>query len=326
MRYFLTGATGFVGGHVAQQLLAAGHAVNALVRSPAKAAALAQQGAKLFPGDITDPASLRAPMAGVDGVFHIAGWYKVGQRDSSEAHAINVDGTRNVLEAMRDLNIPKGVYTSTLAVFSDTHGKKPDETFRFTGTHLSVYDQTKAEAHEVAESFIRAGLPLVIVQPGLIYGPGDPSSLGRAIRQFLKRELPAIPAGTTFCWAHVDDVAQGHILAMEKGRPGESYILAGPCHRSTEFFDLAAEITGVPAPRMRMQPAMMKFMAALMGVVEKVAPVPESYTSEFLRVNAGTTYMGDNAKARRELGYNPRPLREGAEEMLREEIKKESKV
>src|SRR5690606_31228329 len=103
MKYFVTGATGFVGGRVARQLLAAGHHVNVLARSPAKAQGQPALGAAVFPGDITEPASLTAPMTGVDGVFHIAGWYKVGVRDTRDAERINVDGTRYVLEAMRGL-------------------------------------------------------------------------------------------------------------------------------------------------------------------------------------------------------------------------------
>jgi nucleoside-diphosphate-sugar epimerase len=318
MKYFVTGATGFVGGRVVRQLLAAGHTINAVVRSPARAAGLAAQGVALFPGDVTDKESLRAPMRGTDGVFHIAGWYKIGMRDSSDGQRINVDGTRHVLEVMRELGVPKGVYTSTLAVFSDTHGQKPDETYHFTGSHLSEYDRTKAAAHEMAEQFIQAGLPLVIVMPGAIYGPGDTSSLGRALDQYLHGRLPLIPSGTTFCFAHVDDVARGHILAMEKGRPGESYIIAGPCHRLTELFEMAEAITGVKAPRLRAAPGMMRATAAITGVLEKVMPLPEEYTSEYLRVSAGTCYMGDNSKARHELGYDPRPLRQGLAKTLRE--------
>src|SRR2546426_203089 len=206
MKYFVTGATGFLGGSVARQLLAAGHTVNALVRDPAKAADLRSLGAALFPGDIADKESLREPMRGVDGLFHIAGWYKIGARDMREAQAINVDGTRNVLEVMRDLGIRKGVYTSSLVVFSDTHGRKP----------------------------------------------------------------------------------------------GESYIIAGPCHKVSEFFEMAEAITGIKASRMRASPGMMRATAGLVSVIEKVVPMPEEYASEHLRVNAGTTYMGDNAKARRE--------------------------
>jgi nucleoside-diphosphate-sugar epimerase len=317
MKYFVTGATGFLGGYVVRQLVAAGHTVNAVVRSPAKAADLAALGVALFPGDVTDQDSLRTPMQGVDGVFHIAGWYKIGVRDSRDALRVNVAGTRNVLEVMRDLHIAKGVYTSTVAIFSDTHGRKPDETYRFTGTHISEYDRTKALAHEVAAGFIHDGLPLVIVMPGVIYGPGDTSSLGRALDMYLHGQLPMIPSGTAFCFGYVEDIARGHLLAMEKGQAGESYILAGPCHRVTEFFELAESITGVRVPRLRAAPGMMKATAALAGLAEKVVPLPEQYTSEYLRVNAGVTYMGDNSKARRELGYDPRPLREGLTETLR---------
>jgi nucleoside-diphosphate-sugar epimerase len=315
MKYFLTGATGFLGGVLARQLLAAGHSVNALVRSPAKAAELSALGVALFPGDITDKDSLREPMRGVDGVFHVAGWYKIGVRDTADARRVNVDGTRNVLEVMRELRVPKGVYTSTVAIFSDTHGRPEAEGFRFTGRHISLYDQTKAEAHDLAEASIAQGLPLVIVQPGVIYGPGDTGSLGRAVDQFLQGKLPMIPSGTTFCFGHVDDIAYGHVLAMEKGKLGASYIIAGPCHRVSEFFGLIAEMTG-RRPPMQASPGMMKATAALTGLVEKVMPVPEPYTSEYLRVNAGTTYMGDNSRARRELGYDPRPLRQGVRETL----------
>lgn len=223
---------------------------------------------------------------------------------------------------MWELGIPKGVYTSTLAVFSDTHGRLVDEEFRYSGPHLSEYDRTKAMAHrEVAEPMMAAGLPLVIVQPGLIYGPGDTSIVRQTLIQFLQSKLPMIPKESAYCWAHVDDVARGHILAMEKGRTGESYILAGPPHTFIEAIELAEQITGVPAPRMQVAPGMIKAMAAMMGAVEKVLPVPEAYTKESLRVTAGVTYLGDNAKARRELGYNPRPLQRGLAETLEHEMR-----
>jgi nucleoside-diphosphate-sugar epimerase len=322
MRYFVTGATGFVGGHVARQLVMAGHEVRALARSPEKAQDLAALGIAVFPGDVTERESLRAPMTGVDGVFHIAGWYKLGVRDKRDGMRVNVEGTRHVLELMRELGIPKGVYTSTLAVFSDTHGKLVDETYRFTGRHLSEYDHTKWLAHyEVADPLIAQGLPLVIVQPGLIYGPGDTSTVRTTFLQYLQRKLPMLPKRTTFSWAHVEDIARGHLLAMERGRAGESYIIAGPPHTLVAAITMAERITGVPGPRLRIAPGMMKATAALMGVVEKVVPVPDDYTAEYLRENAGTTYIGNNAKARRELGYAPRPLEEGLTETLRHEMR-----
>lgn len=222
MKYFVTGATGFIGGRVARQLAQAGHNVHALVRDPSKAADLIAQGISVHPGDITDRGSLRRPMTEVDGVFHIAGWYKVGVRDTRMAERINIDGTRNVLEVMKELGIPKGVYTSTLAVFSDTRGRMVDETYRHNGPWLSEYDRTKWMAHyAVAEPLTHEGLPLVIVQPGMVYGPGDTSALRESLVLYLRGRLPMTPRGTVFCWAHVDDTARAHILAMEKGRPGE---------------------------------------------------------------------------------------------------------
>jgi nucleoside-diphosphate-sugar epimerase len=319
MKYFVTGATGFVGGRVARELLAAGHQVNAVVRSPAKAGDLAALGVALFPGDVADKESLRAPMAGVDGVFHIAGWYKLGLRDKSDGERVNVQGTRNVLEVMRDLGIPKGVYTSTLAVFSDTRGRTVDEQYRFHGRHHSEYDRTKAAAHAIADDFIRQGLPLVIVQPGMIYGPGDTSSLRTSILAYLQRRLPLLPQRQAMCWAHVDDIAHAHLLAMEKGKPGETYIIAGPPHTLIEFYEIAESLTGIPAPRLRVPPGMMRASAALAGLAEAFVTLPELYSSESLRETGGVTYLGDNAKARRELGYNPRPLREGLAETLRAE-------
>src|SRR5574341_388676 len=168
MKYFLTGATGFLGNALAQQLRAAGHEVHASIRNPKKANDLQSLGVKLFTGDVTNKESMRAAMTGVDGVFHVAGWYKIGTRDKSDGEKVNVQGTRKVLELMQELRIPKGVYTSTLAVNSDTHGRLADESYHFSGKHLSEYDRTKAAAHEIAKDFIAKGLPLVIVMPGLI--------------------------------------------------------------------------------------------------------------------------------------------------------------
>ena len=323
MNYFVTGATGFIGGRLVRQLRTAGHEVRALVRSPSKASDLAGLGVSLHPGDITDKDSLRAPMAGVDGVFHLAAWYKLGAKASArrDAERINVQGTRHVLELMRELRIPKGVYTSTVAVFSDTHGWVGDESYRHDGPWLSEYDRTKWAAHyQVAAPMIRDGLPLVIVQPGVVYGPGDPSAIGAMLRQYLQRTLPAVPKGTAYCWGHVDDTARGHVRAMERGRPGETYILAGPPHTLEEALELAEQITGVRAPRLRPSGRMLRAAAAVAGLIERVVPLPETYSAETLRVAAGVTYLASSDKAKRELGFTVRPLEEGLRETLEHEM------
>jgi nucleoside-diphosphate-sugar epimerase len=318
MKYFLTGATGFIGGRLADALLEQGHEVVALVRNPNKAQYLANKGIQLVAGDITKKESMREGMTGVDGVYHVAAWYKVGAK-SDEAEKINVEGTRNVLELMRELTIPKGVYTSTLAIYGDTKGQIRNESFRPDPNQEfpSVYDKTKSKAHfDVAVPMMQAALPLVIVQPGLVYGSGDTSAVAENFKLYLKEKLPVMPEGAAYMWAHVDDVVQGHILAMEKGKVGESYIICGERYSLVDAFKLAEELTGVPAPKMTAPPAMLKAMSSIMGLVNAVIPLEGTYHPETLRVSAGVTYLGDNSKAKKELGYNPRSLREGFPEVL----------
>jgi nucleoside-diphosphate-sugar epimerase len=293
----------------------------AVVRDISKADALAKLGVVLRKGDVTDIESMRAPMTGVDGVFHIAGWYKIGTSDKANGYAVNIEGTRNVLTLMQELKIPKGVYTSTLAVNSSTNRVAVDENYRFDGQHLSVYDETKAKAHEVAKEFIAKGLPLVIVQPGLIYGPSDQGPSRDAIVQMLQRKMPLLPLQTAFAYGHVDDIADAHIAAMQRGRVGESYYVCGPNHTVIESAKIVEKVSGVPAQKLTASPSLMKAMSSFMGLIEKVFPVPPHYTSEFLRVNAGSTYIGKNDKARRELGFNPRPLEEGLRETVLYEMK-----
>jgi nucleoside-diphosphate-sugar epimerase len=315
MKYFLTGGTGFVGGVLARLLREDGHQVNAVVRTPATAQDLRSLGAQIFEGDITDKDSLREAMAGCDGVFHLAGWYKIGVRDKSPAQRINVDGTRNVLELMQELEIPKGVYTSTLAVNSDTKGKVVDETYHFEGQHISEYDRTKAEAHQLAEKMIAEGLPLVIVMPGVIYGPGGTSLSDESFRLYLQGKLPLLPRKTAYCWAHVEDIAGAHLLAMEQAQPGSTYIISGPCHEATEVFQIAEEITGIPSPP-AVPPFLLQVSSLFTGLLERIIPLPPLYSGEAMRVQAGVTYLGDNSKAMNELGYSPRPLREGLRQTL----------
>jgi nucleoside-diphosphate-sugar epimerase len=320
MRYYLTGATGFIGGHVARQLVEAGHHVVALARSPSKAAALQSLGVELIPGDITDPDGLAEGMAGADGVFHIAGWYKLGARKRDMAFAINVDGTRNVLGAAVAAGVPRVVYTSTLAVHGDTGGVPVDESYRIDGPWLSLYDETKWRAHyEVAEPMIEAGAPVIIAQPGLVYGPEDHSNLALAFRDYLRGNLPMIPTQGG-CWAHVEDTARGHVLAMEKGEIGRSYHLAGPCRMWSEILPMAEEITGVKAPRFALPPWAARMASWLMKPVNALVPLPPTYHPETLRVAAGATYYGRDDRAREELGWSTRPLREGLEETLKAEM------
>jgi nucleoside-diphosphate-sugar epimerase len=329
-RYFVTGATGFLGGELVKQLIGRGHQVAALVRSPEKASLLNTLGVQLHVGDITDRESLRAPMEGVDGVFHVAAWYKVGQRDMSlVAERVNVQGTRNVLEVARDLQIPRIVYTSTVAVLGDTRRQLVDETFRADiaqgaareGQFVTAYDRTKWMAHyEVAVPMMRAGLPLIIVMPGTIYGPGDTSGIHTTLVQLLRGRLFMTPRGVAFAWVYIEDAARGLRQAMDVGRVGESYLLTGPVHTFEEAFDMAARIANKRPPILHPPPLVMRGAAKLMETLESWdvrAPV----ASETLRLMAGTTWIGTNAKAERELGFTARPLEEGLRHTIEHELR-----
>ncbi|MGH2377164.1 MAG: NAD-dependent epimerase/dehydratase family protein [Candidatus Limnocylindria bacterium] len=318
MRYFITGASGFLGGVLARQLRQAGHEVVALVRRPDAAPKLAELGVELRAGDLNDAESVRAAMRGADGIFHAAAWYKVGQsamtagpggargggQERLDAYRVNVDGTRTVVEAMRDLGVPRGVYTSTVAVFGDTKGRVVDETYRTEGPFPSWYAETKWHAHyEVALPMIAAGLPLVIVQPGVIYGIGDHSPMRGVIDAYLRGRLSVVPSGMAASWGHVDDTAAGHVRAMERGRPGEAYIVAGPAHTLIEALRIAEAVTSVAAPRVLLPRALTDVLAALPFLPESLRGI-------------GASYLGSSAKAERELGFSARPLRKGFAEVL----------
>ena len=314
MRYAITGATGFVGGALARQLREAGHEVRALVRDPGKASALTALGVELVPGDLDDTAALDRLCDGVDGLFHVAGWYKLGQRDPSVGDRVNVVGTRNVLEAARRAGVPKVVYTSTLAVNSDTHGQVYDETHRHTGEFVSDYDRTKAQAHGIAERFATDGLPVVLVQPGLVYGPGDTAQSGALLEQVVRGKRPQVPHGGGACWAHVDDVAAGHALAMERGVAGESYMLAGPRSTLADALRRLAAIAGTKGP-MVLPDGMVRATAAVLAAVGRVVPLPPDFAAETLRSSLAT-YYGSPAKAERDLGWRARDLDTGLRETV----------
>lgn len=317
VHHFVTGGTGFIGGRLVRRLLARGDRVTALVRRPYEARDLSALGALVVKGDVLDAESVRRGMAGCDTVFHLAAVYEMGSGTPDRMERVNVDGTRHVLGAMRDLNLRKGVYTSSLVVHSDTGGRLVDESYRYDGDHLTRYDRTKWRAHyEVALPMMDAGLDLVVVQPGLVYGPGDRSAVAGMFEDFLRGRLPAVPGGTKYCWAHVDDIAAGHTAAMDLGRVGETYHLAGPVHSFMEVFRAAARISGRRAPYVEIPPALMKILVPVAAAVERLAGLPERFRSESLRASAGVTYISSGTRAKRELGFDPRPIEIGLRDTL----------
>ena len=224
MKSFVTGGAGFLGSAVVSRLLARGDDVVALARSDAAATQLTRLGARPVRGDITDAPTLDQLLTDVDLMFHIAGDYRVGIKESEheEMFRTNVDGTTIILSAAIAAAVSKIVYVSTVGVFGNTRGKVVDETYeRPDRDFLSYYDATKYMAHRVAVARAAAGAPLVIVQPGAVYGPGDHSELGVQIDQAArgKYTIRAFPE-LGFTMSYLDDVADGILLAQTKGHAG----------------------------------------------------------------------------------------------------------
>ncbi|CAG0933085.1 NAD+-dependent farnesol dehydrogenase [Thermoflexales bacterium] len=318
MKYFVTGATGFIGGSLVRKLIARGDQAICLVRNPDKAGDLAKLGVTLVKGTVADRAVMRDALRGVAGVFHIAALYKLGLEFKAQMLAANVEGTRHVLETALEVGVPKIVYTSTVGVFGNTHGQIVDETYRVTQQSLrSEYERTKWAAHyQVAVPLQQQGAPIVIVQPGGVTGPGDTSPLN-LVYDFYLRRMPVMmgpQAGVTL--GHVDDIAQGHLLAMEKGRVGESYILAGPCLTYKQIMEVWQTICGIPAPKIWLPGWTATLGAKLVGGLERVFKLKIALSSEALATQADYTFYATAAKAKNELGWQPRPLEQTFQEVL----------
>ncbi len=315
MKVFLTGGTGFIGGAVARQLRDLGHDVVALVRNPAKADGLRQVGVTLVEGDLSSAAAIEAAAQGCDAAIHGAAIYEVGvtAAQAQRLRESNVDGTKAALDGILAAGIERVVYVSTVGVFGNTKGATVDETYErsLSDGFLSVYDETKYEAHQIAKRHIERGAPIVVVQPSAVYGPRDHSELGDTLARAAQGKLPAVPFGDLgVSMVHVDDVAAGIILALEKGKVGESYILSGEPSTMAELVKQAAAIGGKPAPRLAVPTALLKVVAPAGRLLGPVFGMPTNI-KELVSASGGVTYYASHDKATRELDYKPRALAVG---------------
>ena len=322
MRVLVTGAGGFVGGAIVRRLLARGDAVTAVVRHRAGATELAAAGCALLEMDLAaaDQAGLANIMGGIDAVFHAAGSYRIGisGRQRAAMYEANVTTTRLVLDATETAGVPDVVYTSTGNVLGDTRGHTRDETYRRPQPprFLSWYDETKYVAHQLVEERIAAGAPIRIAMPGLVYGPGDRSQAGAQIMQAMRGTLPAIAAadlGGNF--VHVDDVASGHLLILDRGQRGRAYLLGGELARMGDVLARAAALGGHPLPRLRLPSSLLQAIVPLGQMAATLSARIPNY-GELLRAAVGVTYWFTDARARSELGYTPRDLGEGLTTLL----------
>ena len=229
----------------------------------------------------------------------------------------NVEGTRRVMEAAREEKVPRIVYVSTVGIFGNTHQKVVDETYKNPETDFtSYYEETKLKAHQVVQGMIDDGLPAIIVQPGGVYGPGDTSQVADLLEQFFAGKLPLMPFPELgICMTHVEDIAGGILLALEKGKLGETYVISGPATTMRGAIETVARVSGRKAPKRALPTVLMKAMIPVGPLVGKVMGQPPNLR-ELISSADGVTFWASYDKAARELGYSPRGMDEGLRQTL----------
>ena len=308
MLAFVTGATGFVGSHVARVLAEQGAELRLLTRSSSDPRNIAELKGERVTGDLRDPASFEKALSGCDAVFHVAADYRLWVRDPEQMYKANVEGTRGLLEAARKHGVRRVVYTSSVATMGFTsNGQPADESSPVTlGNMIGHYKRSKFMAEQVA---LTSGMNVVVVNPTTPVGEKDikPTPTGRIVVDFLKKKFPAY-VDTGLNLVDVGVCAQGHIAAFEKGKSGDRYILGGENLTLKQILDKLGEITGLPSPKIRVP----YVVALAAGVVDEV--VTGHILKREPRATIDAVRMGrkkmfvTSAKAERDLGWKTVPV------------------
>jgi len=319
MRALVTGATGFVGAAVARALESAGWQVRVLVRGGSDRRNLQQLAAEVVEGDLKDLKSLERSLDGCAGLFHVAADYRLGAPDPEQLYRTNVDGTRNILDAARSAGVGRIVYTSSVATMGiPSDGSPGDErTAVALANMIGHYKRSKYLAEEVARDAARMGMSVVIVNPSTPVGAGDikPTPTGQLVLDAACGRMPAY-VDTGLNIVHVDDVAAGHLLAFERGRAGERYILGGEDMTLQTILGEIARLVGREPPRIRLPYAAVLPVAYLAEGFAKLSGRSGRVTLEGVRMSRKRMFFS-SAKAVSELGYRWRPPVEAFEDALR---------
>ena len=316
----MTGGTGFIGGRLVQALRDRGDDVVVLVRSRSRATALIGLGCEIVEGDLNDRVAVERGVEGADAVFHLAAMFEIGlpKVDRPKMDDANIGGVRRVMDAAAEAGVARIVYASTINVFGDTRGKVVDETFVRDESRgfFSWYDRTKYQAHQLVMSRAAQGAPVVLVQPGVVYGPGDHFEIGREILLAAQGRLLALMlADIGITMSYVDDVVAGMLAAHDSGEIGESYVLGGENVRLREVLDRAARLAGRSLTRRTVPTSALKLVAPTAPLWAKRLGYP-SNVRELIAVSDGKTYWVHDTKAREQLGYAPISLDEGLRRTL----------
>ncbi|MGB6352419.1 MAG: hopanoid-associated sugar epimerase [Steroidobacteraceae bacterium] len=319
MKALVTGATGFVGAAIAKALIAAGWDIRVLARAGSDRGNLQQLAADVAEGDLNDPGSLERALEGCTALFHAAADYRLGARDPRPLYLTNVEGTRNILSAARRAGVERTVYTSSVATVGIPAGGAPGDERTPVGLidMIGHYKRSKYLAEEVARDAARLGMSVVIVNPSTPVGPGDikPTPTGQLVLDAACGRMPAY-VDTGLNIVHVDDVAAGHLMAYERGRAGERYILGGEDMTLRTILAQIAQLVGRRPPRIRLPYAAVLPVAYAAEALAMVSGRSGRVTLEGVRMSRKRMFFS-SAKAAEELGYRWRPPLEAFVDALR---------
>ncbi len=311
MRVFITGATGFVGSHVARQYAAQGASLRLLTRKNSRLDSLKNINAEMVTGDLREPEKLRSALTGCDALIHVAADYRLWVRDPEQMYSSNVDGTRELLKLAREVGIPRVVYTSSVA----TMGFKTDgsivneETLVALADMIGHYKRSKFLAELEAIQAAKAGQHVMVLNPTTPIGADDakPTPTGRIIVDFLNRKFPAY-VDTGLNLVDVDEVARMHVVALERGTPGERYILGGENLTLKQILDRMSAITGLPSPKLKVPHAVaMAFAFFDESFTGKLRGKEPRATVEAVRMGKKIMFAS-SAKAEHDLGFRVLPV------------------
>ncbi|RMF73784.1 MAG: NAD-dependent epimerase/dehydratase family protein [Acidobacteria bacterium] len=321
MRVLLTGGSGFLGGHVALSLRDAGHEVALLVRRPGAVADLGP-GFEIVRGDLLDPAAVERAVAGREAVVHLAGVVKRWLPDRTLFERVNVAGTLRLADAALRAGARRFVYCSSFFALGPTDGRRPaDESLAHDGRPRNEYERTKLAADLEMRALQDRGLPIVILYPGIVYGPGrltEGNLLAGVARDLLRGRLPGTigPGDRQQCLAYAEDVAAGFVAALERAPDGSRYILGGENVTVRQALQIIAEAGGVEPPRREIPYWLARLIGHAYLLRARVLRIPPALTPDEVEIHA-RSWAYDSGRARRELGYRITPAREGLTRMVR---------
>lgn len=320
MKIFITGATGFIGRHVVKRLARSGYELRCLVRATSDVDELQKQGVTLVTGDVTDKGSILAGIRGCEWVINLANAYSYWEPDKRTYEGINVRGTQNVMECALAAEVSKVVHISSVVIYGKPEQSPFSEESPIGPCRFSRYAQTKYEGDLIAwDLYEKNNLPLVMIYPGAVMGPGDPKATGKYIKDMIERRLPAtLYLDSRLTFVHVRDVAEVIVRALEKkGNAGEKYFACGQHLSFREINTMIKEIAGVPLPRLTLPDWLVPVNAALLTAVADLIKKPPLWglsVDQISTMRAG--FVADGSKAARELGITYTPIRVAVEEAI----------